>query len=359
MQHPAIGKLLKNVKVGSPLTHGNLTFVPLSMGKKTMGNADYQLVSEASHSDSVEITEISDSGSIGEVSLVNKMHSMVLLLGGQELAGGKQDRITNTHVLAAPGSTIRVPVSCVEDGRWSVSSHQFQVTGFVALPSIELAKTQQVSESMRHGSGPHSHQAEIWELIAAKRLAAEVAPTTGALSELYQAKATELEAFVERLPATGEELVGAVFFINDVMSSITLFDTATTFSLVAGDLMRSNALEALTNLIGKAPDAPEIEVRSFLEEAKTADCRLYPGVGAGEEIRFSSSGLSGSAIVHSGRVISLSAYNLGMDEISDSDTSNHASQHPTPTLSWAGLMRSLTTNEASDDQLSLNHQFDQ
>ena len=49
----------------------------------------------------------------------------VLFLEGEELVGAKQNRILNTSVLLPARSKIKIPVSCVERGRWAYKSKHF------------------------------------------------------------------------------------------------------------------------------------------------------------------------------------------------------------------------------------------
>ena len=61
----------------------------------------------------------------------NKSEDLALILDSEILAGGKQDRVLNQPVMLRPGQTSRVPVSCIEQGRWSSSVGLFASVGSV------------------------------------------------------------------------------------------------------------------------------------------------------------------------------------------------------------------------------------
>ena len=61
----------------------------------------------------------SESGSVPELVVENPLAERVLLYDGEELVGAKQNRILNVSVLVEAKSTLTIPVSCVEQGRWS------------------------------------------------------------------------------------------------------------------------------------------------------------------------------------------------------------------------------------------------
>ena len=56
----------------------------------------------------------------------NPLAEDVLLDDGEELVGAKQSRILNVTLLVAAGSKPPIPVSCVEQGRWSRRSESFE-----------------------------------------------------------------------------------------------------------------------------------------------------------------------------------------------------------------------------------------
>ena len=83
------------------------------------GGPEYITLREAIERGVFTVTEVSEGGSVPELMVANKGDVAVLLLDGEEVRGAKQNRILNTTILVGPKSTIKVPVSCVEHGRWS------------------------------------------------------------------------------------------------------------------------------------------------------------------------------------------------------------------------------------------------
>jgi hypothetical protein len=53
----------------------------------------------------------------------------VLILDGEELVGATQNRIADLTIVVAAGQTRRIPVSCVEAGRWVRRSREFAAAG--------------------------------------------------------------------------------------------------------------------------------------------------------------------------------------------------------------------------------------
>ncbi len=61
---------------------------------------------EAATAGALEVTEVSEAGSVPALRVVNKGNRAVFLLDSEELVGAKQNRILNTSVLIAAGQTI-------------------------------------------------------------------------------------------------------------------------------------------------------------------------------------------------------------------------------------------------------------
>ena len=115
------------IRVGSPVQYDGLSVFPLFLDP--VDEVQYVLSDEAIDAGSVAVEEVSEGGSVPDLAVENKGDVRVLFLEGEELVGAKQNRILNTSVLVAAGSKTKIPVSCVEAGRWGYKSQHFSSGG--------------------------------------------------------------------------------------------------------------------------------------------------------------------------------------------------------------------------------------
>ncbi len=74
--------------------------------------------------------------SVNQLVLVNRSKRPLLLLAGELVSGGKQDRIIAKDRIVAPGAEpLPLDVFCVEHGRWSTGS-QFAASKSIVHPSV-------------------------------------------------------------------------------------------------------------------------------------------------------------------------------------------------------------------------------
>jgi hypothetical protein len=107
---------LPTLRVGDPTRYQSLSVFPLFSDGN--GVVEYRLSEEALADESIAVEEVDESGSVPDLLVENKGDIRVLFLEGEELIGAKQNRILNTSVLVAAHSKTKIPVSCVEAGRW-------------------------------------------------------------------------------------------------------------------------------------------------------------------------------------------------------------------------------------------------
>ncbi|HEY6969154.1 MAG TPA: DUF6569 family protein [Candidatus Angelobacter sp.] len=150
-------------KVLAPISHGNLTIFPVVAGK-THDTSDFITLDEGIHSGEVVVTEVGNmhtmvrrppqqyhppSGAqVNTLVLVNNSKRPLILLAGEIVTGGKQDRIVGKDRIIAPESDpVDLSVFCVEHGRWTETSSKFESRSYLmAAPAVRgkaLAKNQQ------------------------------------------------------------------------------------------------------------------------------------------------------------------------------------------------------------------------
>jgi hypothetical protein len=301
-----VAECLSTIRLGEPQRYQNLSIFPL------LGEADnapeYLLLDEALAQGCVRVTEVSEGGSVPELTLVNDCARPVLLLDGEELVGAKQNRILNLTVLVAARTTTVIPVSCVEAGRWHHTSPAFRSSGRTHYASGRAQKAASVSMSLRSDGSRHSDQRAVWADIAEKSARMRAHSATGAAAALYETHRGSLEAYLGAFAPAGAQ-AGALFAINGRVVGLDLFDSPATLTQVLPKLVRSYALDALDE--GEHPGEPaRFDAERLIEQTKEARIERFPAVGRGEDLRLSAPTLTGAALVVDGRVVHLCAFGL-------------------------------------------------
>ena len=202
---------LDKVKIGRKQSHRNLAVFPLLSGYTTL--LDYMTLDEALAGGVIEVTEVSQGGTVPELKLVNKSPTMVLILDGEELVGAKQNRIVNTTILIQAKSTTVIPVGCVEQGRWHYRSPRFSSEERIMSPALRAMKAEHVRGSVRETGMFRSDQGRIWEEISEKAHRRGTESSTMAMADIYQKERSSLSDYAEHFRPV-EMQVGAVFLIN-------------------------------------------------------------------------------------------------------------------------------------------------
>src|SRR5205809_200966 len=108
-------------ELGSPRSFRGLTVLPLIPVRRPA--LDYLGLDEAVASGLV-VSELDD-GAVEALVVENPLADRVLLYEGEELLGAKQNRIVQRSVLVPARSSLKIPVNCVEQGRWSSGGGRF------------------------------------------------------------------------------------------------------------------------------------------------------------------------------------------------------------------------------------------
>ena len=119
--------------------NSDLTLTPLHAPSEL--DFDLRTFDELQSSGFAEAKEIDFEGAVTAIEVLNKSDAFLLLLDGEAILGAKQNRICQKSMIVAPNSAARVPVNCIEQGRWRYDeSDDFRSGDFVASPRIRERK---------------------------------------------------------------------------------------------------------------------------------------------------------------------------------------------------------------------------
>lgn len=307
MEMPTIiSKFLEQTKIGKKQTHKNLSIFPVLSTYAL--NFDYLILDEALSGASIEVTEVDNAGAVPELKVINKSPMMVLILDGEELVGAKQNRIVNTTILIQGNSTTVIPVSCVEQGRWTYESQRFRSQKRIMSYHLRALKAEQVHRSIKASDSFRSDQGAIWNEIATKASRMEAESPTMAMSRIYEKERMSLSDYVRHFRME-EMQVGAVFSIDGEVVGLDSFGKPETLEKVFKKLIQSYALDAIDwHRQSTLRRERESDVTKFLQAAGAARVEGRLSVGLGTDLRLVSNEIAGFALAHEEQILHLSVF---------------------------------------------------
>jgi hypothetical protein len=190
-------------KVLAPIESGNLLLFPVVRASgKTSGATPFITLDEGIKSGQVEVTEAGRAqgmvrrrgpvdgpafhderyrgDEVNTLVLVNNSDKPLLLLAGEIVTGGKQDRvIAKDRIVPAGSEPIDLGVFCIEPGRWTTSSSTFGSAAKAPAHSF------MVQPSVRERAMVGKDQQEVWNSVrgSISQMAMASAPSAGVAME--------------------------------------------------------------------------------------------------------------------------------------------------------------------------------
>jgi len=277
---------IPQVRVGEPVRYKTLSVFPLFDGSMT--SVEYTLSDEGIGSGAVSVEEVSAAGSVPDLLVENKGDVRVLFLEGEELVGAKQNRVLNTSVLVAAHSKMKIPVSCVEQGRWGYKSRKFGSSGSHSSSRLRYFLKSSVSQSVRARRGHRSDQGKVWEEVARQQAALGTRSRTSAMADTFRAYEEDVAEFREKLQYV-DGACGLAVAIGGRVVAVDLFDKATTCRKVWQRLLTGYVLDALEAAAeegqGEPDQAEAADVERLLGMANAMPWHKADSVGEGDEYR--------------------------------------------------------------------------
>ena len=299
-------------RLGDPIRYENLSVFPI-VSRQSADTAGFSTLDEGLSAGEVVISEggaemirwsrdgqpvaipQQRGASVNQLVLINRGSKPLLLLAGELVSGGKQDRIISKDRIVPPGAApLPLDVFCVEAGRWS-SGVQFSAGKLMVHPSVreQAAITQEqdkVWAAVRNGtaaappavagaagtlglSGQNSQSVAVSGRALSSIIATE-APTQS-YSKLYKSPqvgvpadtfADEVQKRFDRATAKlkGESVVGVVVAYGGEVAWSDIFASPSLFQRYWPKLLRSYVVEALVR--PKGSEQPSVDdAREFLK----------------------------------------------------------------------------------------------
>jgi len=310
-----IAELLERARLSAPISRqgGALTIVPIHLEPNGGGDGghkrDYVPLGEAVKGGRAQITEISESGSVPLLAIRNSSDLAVFILDGEELKGAKQNRIVNLSILVPSRTVLPIPVSCVERGRWSYRTRDFDVSPNAMFAGGRAQQMSSVTRCMMasDGSRRDGDQRRVWSDVDEMLTAFGAASPTAAMHDLYEASRQPLDDVLRGLAPLPEQ-TGAMFAVGGRVVGMELFETPDTLATYFPQLVRSYALDALRRGQGATDNFASSDADAFLADVKRASPRRFKAIGLGDDLRFAEDDLVGGALLLDDRVVHLAAF---------------------------------------------------
>ncbi len=310
-RYPGVQQFRESWKVLNPITRGNLSIFPVGSALKA-DTSGFLTLDAGLSAGSVRILERGrvepavmrrrnpvrpepqGGPSVNELVLVNESSQPLILLAGEVVFGGKQNRVIGADLVVPPKSDpIPLTVFCVEHGRWSAGGSGFDAAELMAHP--EIRRQAQLFKS----------QQGVWESVARSAKAADAAAPTSNYAEVmasprvrgdWDGIAKSIQSDFEREileKLRGEDAAGVVVAINGELVWGDVFSSEDLFRKYWPKLLRSYVVEAqsrgnqnTTPPWRKGDDVPSTQEagKFLLEDHGNATIKMEPGAFRRTEI---------------------------------------------------------------------------
>ena len=310
-------------KVLDPIRHGSLTVFPV-VAPKSYATGEFLTLDEGLRSGEVVVTEYGnvrglirrhgtppvqhDSAEVNRLVLVNNSKRPLLLLAGEIVTGGKQDRVIGKdRIVPAESDPVDLSVFCVEPGRWVATSQTFGASGAIyggAEKGVRVPSTMMAQPSVRAKAMADKDQAKVWAEVrkqqasvaetvevtaAAPTAQTEIASTTSyaRVMENKDVKA-QVDAIAKPIEQNYQSLikqlrdrnaVGVVVAVNGRIIWSDIFASTELLEKYWPKLVRSYASEAVVSR-AKGAEVTSKQAQAFLEdmEGRRETIESEPGI---------------------------------------------------------------------------------
>jgi hypothetical protein len=289
----SLSVLVQSVEVAEPVEAGGLQVFAL---RWRGGGLEYATLDEALAGGQLEVTEVGEAGTVPTLKVANKGDRMTFLMAGEQLCGGKQNRVLNASIMVAAHSELPIPVSCVERGRWGYRSRHFGSSGSSSHGALRKLMHGHATRSYRACGSPTSDQGEVWREVDRKLTETGSHSDTRMLHQMYDDLGATLQDVAAQLPVPAGAS-GAVFALGGKVVGFDLFDSPATLAKLWPKLVRAYAVDARYVPAEGAPPVRREAVAEWIKAMPQAKEEKFKSPGLGDDVRLEGPTLVGAGLL--------------------------------------------------------------
>ena len=291
---------IKEATIGKPKTRLGTTIYPIFLPDNSPKNIKIA-------TDDLIVSEL-ESASVPQIQVHNPTDSPLLIPAGKVLSGGRQTRTVNVSILVAAGSTIIVPVSCVEAGRWH-GQRRFEDSKRFASRRVRMDMQRGVARNVKNLRTKMSDQGAVWDSIDAELISRHLSSDTKNFLFAEESLNDEKERFeaVQELLNEGPEPQqnGIAIAQGDEIVSVEMFASPDALKSSYEALIRSAIFDSPDKKV-KSPS--EDAVQAFLDQILSAETTEATGVGLGTEYHLENDKFVAHALAYEGKFLHANAF---------------------------------------------------
>jgi hypothetical protein len=252
----------ENLAMGDKNTYQNLQLYPVKANKafrdKHRGVGKYTNLEQGLKQNKIKISERAGGGTVNTLFIENVSTDTIMVLAGEVVQGGKQDRVISNDLILYPKSGSKmIEVFCVEHGRWVQNGTGGQFKNYFTISS----------NSVRKAAAVEKEQDNVWQRVADINEKNDVKTSTGALTAAKDADQlnSQLKRYKDWFANSFKDqpdVIGIVAVSGKEVLGCDMFATHEMFLSYYPNLIDSYATEAISS--GAPVTASYSDVNKFL-----------------------------------------------------------------------------------------------
>ena len=239
-----------------------------------------------------------ETGVVENLEIVNKTNSRVLILQGEFVTGGSQNRMMATNMYLEKDFSGRIPVRCGQARRWDGSQAPFENTGTI------LPKVMSFAAAKGQSGGLHAQnsQTDVWRGVECLMAATDTESGTNDFREVYESNKDKIGEYMEKFSYRQDNVgIAVAIQVNGNRTyGVDFFDKPSTMEKHFKALVESYALDAIARgeIVNIKEEDLRLDVGQFVRSGACLERETREPVSLGSDLRLYREGVDGFGLVY-------------------------------------------------------------